>query len=153
MIKGMPLSAQCVHATTAPSLYNQAVRRLLAISLLLLFNLPAVSPLFALAATSDANLPACCRRNGAHHCAMQMGPTATSNGPAFSSVPEKCPAYPRPATLVRITHAQIHAGTFAFATPAAVASVTQRAETRSKAAIKSPHQKRGPPTQQACFPS
>ena len=148
MIKGKPLSAQRIHTTIAPSLYNQAVRRLLAISLLLLFNLPLVSPLFALTATSDANLPACCRRNGAHHCNMQMPSASASNDPAFSSIPEKCPAYPRPATLVRVTHAQIQASTFVFATPAAAASVTLHAETRSKGNAKFPHQKRGPPVQQ-----
>ena len=123
------------------------MRRLLAFSLLLLFNLPLVSPLFALAANSDANLPACCRRNGIHHCNMKMQPEAASNDPAFASIPAKCPAYPRQATLVRITHAQVQAGAFAFAVPSAAASIKPHAQTRAKAAIKSLHHKRGPPHQ------
>ncbi|MEO6982326.1 MAG: hypothetical protein ABI072_04340 [Edaphobacter sp.] len=45
------------------------MRRLLSISLLLLFLLPLVSPLFATTLT-EANVPACCRRNGKHHCTM-----------------------------------------------------------------------------------
>jgi len=150
MIKGKPLSAQCIHTTIALHLYNQAVRRLLAFSLLLFFNLPMVSPLFALSANSEANLPACCRRNGAHHCNMQM-PPAASNGPAISSIPEKCPAYPRPATLVRISHAQLQGEAFVFAIPTAAAFVKPHAQTRAKAAIKSLHHKRGPPTRQNFF--
>ena len=147
MIKGKPLSAQRIHTMITPSLYNQIVRRLLAISLLLLFNLPLVSPLLAQAATSDANLPACCRRNGAHHCNMQMPSASASNDPAFTSIPEKCPAYPRPATLIRVTHAQVQAQTAVADSTATAASVALHVETASKAVIKSPHQKRGPPAQ------
>ena len=73
------------------------MRRLLSISLLLLLVLPIVSPLFA-ATPSEATLPACCRRNGKHHCSMgtimgtalqqssSQSPTAQS-----STIREKCP--------------------------------------------------------------
>lgn len=124
------------------------MRRLLAFALLLFFNAPLISPLFALAPTSDANLPACCRRNGAHHCNMQMAQSA-SNDPAFSSIPGKCPAYPRPATLIRITHAQAQSEARRVSASAAVTHITPQAETHSKAAFTSPYQKRGPPEQQA----
>jgi len=76
------------------------MRRLLSISLLLLLVLPIVSPLFA-ATPSEANLPACCRRNAKHHCAMgtAMGATGTalqqssSQSPTAqsSTIREKCP--------------------------------------------------------------
>jgi len=70
------------------------MRRLLAISLLLLFSLPLISPLFALTANMNGNLPACCRRNGAHHCTMTvLG--EQSQGIQLSAVREKCPAYPK----------------------------------------------------------
>jgi hypothetical protein len=113
--------------------------------LLLFFNLPMVSPLFALAANSDVNLPACCRRNGIHHCNMQMQ-RAASSGAAFSGIPTKCPAYPRPATLVRITHAQVNAEAIAFITPGSVLTIKSRAQTSSKISTKSAHPKRGPPS-------
>ena len=49
------------------------MRKLLSILLLALFGLPFVSPLFALSGDAEGSLPACCRRGGAHHCAMMMG--------------------------------------------------------------------------------
>lgn len=48
----------------------------------------------ALPAGDGVRLPACCRKNGAHHCAMalMMG-KMESPVPAFSA-PAVCPAYP-----------------------------------------------------------
>ncbi len=48
------------------------MRRLLAIALFFLVSFPLISPLFALTGGPQANLPACCRRNGAHHCMGTM---------------------------------------------------------------------------------
>ncbi|MGH9596895.1 MAG: hypothetical protein ACRD3K_08875, partial [Edaphobacter sp.] len=69
------------------------MRRLLSIALLAVFGLPFVSPLFALTATSDANLPVCCRRNGRHHCMMSAEERATlsPDTQAFNAPPERCP--------------------------------------------------------------
>ena len=74
------------------------MRRALSIWLLLLFGL---GPLAAvLPASDDARLPACCRRNGAHHCAMtaQMAAVlarmmAQDTTPGFTA-PATCPNYP-----------------------------------------------------------
>lgn len=72
------------------------MRRLLSISLLLLLTLPIVSPLFA-ATASEASIPACCRRNGKHHCdmgtAMATANPQSSGNPAIQSTTlrEKCP--------------------------------------------------------------
>jgi hypothetical protein len=63
--------------------YNEDVRRLISITFLLLFSLPLISPVLAITAVSDANLPACCRWNGAHHCNMNMQ-QAESSGPGVS---------------------------------------------------------------------
>jgi len=51
-----------------------------------------------LPASDDAALPACCRRNGAHHCAMYMQMAARmastpDSAPVFR-VPSHCPYYP-----------------------------------------------------------
>jgi hypothetical protein len=86
------------------------VRRLLALSLLLLFSFPLAAPLFALSANSEANLPACCRRDGTHHCRMKMqtpDTAAQERTPSFSAA-VKCPLYPRAATLVRHHDARLH---------------------------------------------
>ena len=51
------------------------MRRLSAISLVLLMLLPMLMPLTALGQDEDANLPVCCRRHGGmrHHCSMFDG--------------------------------------------------------------------------------
>jgi len=76
------------------------MRRVLSILLLLLFGL---GPLTAtLEASDDAGLPACCRRHGAHHCAMMamMARQRHDSAPGFSA-PSTCPCYPgSAATLV-----------------------------------------------------
>jgi len=45
------------------------MRRALSTLLLLAFSLPVVAPPF-ISMDADSALPACCRRHGAHHCAM-----------------------------------------------------------------------------------
>lgn len=50
----------------------KVLRRLLSMLLLAVFGLAFVAPLMATAQTANGALPACCRRNGAHHCAMSM---------------------------------------------------------------------------------
>jgi len=72
------------------------MRRFLAIALVLFFG---IGPLAAtLKAGDDAYLPACCRRNGAHHCAMSDAVRAwmirsESRTPGFTA-PMHCPLYP-----------------------------------------------------------
>jgi hypothetical protein len=55
---------------------NPFMRRLLASLLLVIISLSLVSPVLASAAKSD--LPACCLRNGKHHC--EMGAEISSHG-------------------------------------------------------------------------
>jgi len=72
------------------------MRRPLAFLLILFF---ALGPLQGvLEASGDSRLPACCRRQGAHHCAMSEETRAalewaTSSTPAFSA-PATCPSFP-----------------------------------------------------------
>jgi hypothetical protein len=75
------------------------MRRCFSIFLILFFGL---GPLSALAeGTDEASLPACCRRHGAHHCAMaaQMMAMRAGRGidrtPGFSA-PSTCPLYHGP---------------------------------------------------------
>ena|SRR5579863_849199 len=70
------------------------MRRALSILFVVLFGL---APLAAAFDGDDASLPACCRRNGTHHCVMsdamlaRMIQAALST-PAFTS-PSHCPQY------------------------------------------------------------
>lgn len=70
------------------------MRRALSISLILLLWLPAVAAL--LAGADEARLPYCCRRQGAHHCAMGANEaTAPGDGSgAAVSAPSRCPQFP-----------------------------------------------------------
>src|SRR5215469_895434 len=68
------------------------MRRAIAVSLMMLFGLMPMAPL--LASDPDANLPACCRKNGKHHCMMQRMAAAQGAHPGFQTVQEKCPCCP-----------------------------------------------------------
>ena len=70
------------------------MRRILSLVLLAAFGLPAVAPALTLGQETDASLPACCRRNGAHHCTMKMH-RPPSSAPAYS---QRCPSFPQPST-------------------------------------------------------
>lgn len=69
------------------------MKRTLASLLLSVFGFALILPAF-----SDTDLPACCRRDGKHHCAMaDMGDAASPDGSAIVSVPSRCPLYPNNA--------------------------------------------------------
>jgi hypothetical protein len=73
------------------------VRKLISILLLAVFSLSLVLPLLAMGRDSEAGLPACCRRNGKHHCMMSMnerGDLVLSHDPQFKAPAEKCPYWP-----------------------------------------------------------
>jgi hypothetical protein len=120
------------------------MRRLLAISLLLLFSLPLISPLFALTANVDGHLPACCRRNGAHHCAKTVQ-DEQSQGIRLSAVREKCPAYPQAIAPLRRNDLSLHASA-PLSIRLAVSSADEASE-HARAWIELDHsmQERGPP--------
>jgi len=66
-------------------MYHEVVRRVMALVLLGLFSISLISP-GALAPDPEAGLPACCRRNGKHHCAM-VTEAGSESGPAVHSSP------------------------------------------------------------------
>jgi hypothetical protein len=80
------------------SVYHQIeMRRLLSISMALFLGL---TPLMGtLGASDDSRLPACCRRHGAHHCAMAMHMAAMMvkaqpGGTPTVTAPMSCPLFP-----------------------------------------------------------
>jgi hypothetical protein len=82
------------HQPTQPwRWYALAMRRWFASILLLLTALLPLQPLLA-SAQSDGGLPACCRRNGAHHCMMlQAMMTMADSGTQSSIRPSPCPLW------------------------------------------------------------
>ena len=77
------------------------MRRGFSIFLIVLFGLGPLSVMVD--GSEDAGLPACCRRHGAHHCAMAMQMAAMARiidpHPAFSA-PSTCPYYPGPTMAI-----------------------------------------------------
>jgi hypothetical protein len=125
------------------------IRRGFSILLVLLFGLGPLAS--ALDLDGDAGLPACCRRLGAHHCAMAaemaraMAQVPSGSAPMVTA-PLTCPLYPGPAALmagpapalVRLAAAMPALHRRAF-TPA-----TRRTAVSSRSALA--HAGRGPPT-------
>lgn len=91
------------------------MRRALSILMLVLLGLPTWAAL--LPGGEELRLPACCRRNGLHHCAMAAQAIAADSGEpgAFLTGPTHCPAFPRGAsirTIVAQLHLQAAAGSY-----------------------------------------
>ena len=68
------------------------MRRTIALALTVIFSWTLIAPIFGPGA--GANLPACCRRNGKHHCTMRGMGQFGSGQKGFTSVSEKCPCPP-----------------------------------------------------------
>jgi hypothetical protein len=132
--------------STEEARYNDTVRRLLSTVLLLLFSLPLISPLFALAAGSDANLPACCRRNGAHHCkSIARTPPPPGAGVNLSAIPQCCPAYPAIVAPARHGHLSFQTESLIFAEIVSHPAIKPQTQARARVALDRSRQKRGPP--------
>jgi len=71
------------------------MRRVLAGLLVGMFGFSLIAPA-VFASDADANLPACCRRGGKHHCAMMAG-HSDSSGPSWQA--DRCGLYPSAPTI------------------------------------------------------
>jgi hypothetical protein len=121
--------------------------RLTSIALLLVFSFSLIAPLLALGQKAESKVPACCRRNGKHHCAMSMAESTAANQTRtqVGAPPEKCPYCP--SSMATNGHAPL-----AFAAASSVLGTTDTltavlAQTESKWRISRDRsrQKRGPP--------
>lgn len=76
------------------------MRRALASILIAVFSFP----LFAAVTLAGGarEIPACCRRNGKHHCAMTE--SQPSGAPTFAATQLKCPLYPKANLSPRASH-------------------------------------------------
>lgn len=115
------------------------MQRACATLLLALFSFLLGAPV--LFADADANLPACCRRLGRHHCAM---PSEQTSAPAVKSAP--CSFFPS----VTSTPVPTSVGLVKFAGgvsgPPTVHAVSRiPVETGLPGATRDLHPKRGPP--------
>jgi len=68
------------------------MRRGFSIVFILFFGLGPLSAMIP--GSEDASLPACCRRHGAHHCAMASMLAQSVDLQAAFTVPQTCPNFP-----------------------------------------------------------
>ena len=119
------------------------MRRAIALSLMTMFSWMLVVPLFA----PDANehLPACCRRNGKHHCMMHMMERHSGEQIGFRSVEERCPCCPALTCAVHSPIFKTESGERSFADVVPLPLMAQQTEALYCISSFCSHPKRGPP--------
>jgi hypothetical protein len=122
--------------------YTHLVRRLLAISLLMLFSVSLISPLFA-SDVVQASLPACCRRAGNHHCAEYDGALQHNNGVGIT---EKCPYIPAGAAVLHLSIFEPPTSGAVFAGLVSHPAIHAQTATQHRVSFDRSRQKRGPPS-------
>jgi hypothetical protein len=107
---------------------------------MVVFGLPLALPLFS-AQAAEQNLPACCRRDGRHHCSMPKD----GSQPNISIVGEKCPV--APASPAFLLHFSFTPGTAAaiFAGITCHPAISPQTEAQFRVSFDRARQKRGPP--------
>jgi hypothetical protein len=123
------------------------LRRLFPILLLAVFGLPVVSPLFALSTTEASRLPACCRRDGKHHCTASMADqdNLTRRGTQFNVPTDKCPYFPSALAAMHKELLALPIGHAVFASLVGHPSGVAQAESMRRISRDRSRQKRGPP--------
>jgi len=119
------------------------VRRVIATLLAALFSVSLMGPVL-FASDADANLPACCRRAGKHHCAEAAGGQEAPSGPRLQSA--RCPIYPDASTAP--TNRNVGLPAMAWVASAGIVSHPAsclHAETLCLISYSLAGQKRGPP--------
>ncbi|HTD45292.1 MAG TPA: hypothetical protein VK687_13975 [Bryobacteraceae bacterium] len=114
------------------------MRRVLASLLLAVFSF---LPLMPLLLADDSNLPACCRRLGAHHCALG---SIDAHGASF--VQQKCAQFPLGgAALAASGMASMAPSQVVFAAIVSHPAAHAQTEARYRVSFSRAWQKRGPP--------
>ena len=146
------ISIGILRISTSSCSFGSLVRRVISNCLLLLLLLPLIWPLFA-ASAAEANLPACCRRQGKHHCAMSAGlaGSADPGGVWFTAAQEKCPCYPTSSAMTHLNFFTSAPDTTVFSNVRGLQTCLAHAEACYRISFDRSRQKRGPPNQ-SLFP-
>jgi hypothetical protein len=130
--------------------YYGAMRRVPAILLVFVFSFSLIAP--AVFSDAESNLPACCRRDGKHHCGMtdrEMADMAQtpSSGLAVNALRAKCPFFPSGGAVVPNPQAVLLTASqpARASIDSQIASPAQR-EAGYRISFNRSHQKRGPPS-------
>jgi hypothetical protein len=122
--------------------YTYPVRRALSISLLLLFSFLLISPLLG-SDVVQANLPACCRRAGKHHCSF-VDP-GSQQTPGVGLIAEKCPHMPAITAAFHLSLFAPQASEALFAGLTAHPAIHAQTAAQYRISFDHSRQKRGPP--------
>jgi len=98
---------------------------------------------------AESNLPACCRREGKHHCGMAAQDMADvpSSGPAVDALRAKCPFFPSGGAVVPDSGPALPAGSqTAGVSIVSQAAVPAQAEAGYRISFGRANHKRGPPS-------
>jgi hypothetical protein len=124
------------------------MRRGFSIFLILIFGLGPLSSLID--GSENANLPACCRRSGSHHCAMAMQMAAMQQAQPDKSpgvsAPITCPYYPGAANAIFAPQPALAAMANSTRMPAVAGFLPAPARSTSLATPARTHAGRGPPS-------
>jgi hypothetical protein len=123
------------------------MRRALASLLLAILSFPLIVPVLLANTTSD--LPACCRRNGKHRCAMKdmSGPDGMPDGPALNASKPKCPLFPKAQVGPSCSKTILISSARRVGAPHLVTVTTARPDDRRpRIAFRDSIRKRGPPS-------
>jgi len=122
------------------------MRRVWAAILVVLFSYPLIAPAFA-SGPDDAQLPACCRRNGKHHCAMMMEEMELGQlSSRFVTVQETCPYAPFARCPLMLPHSFTPPARRGFAQlTQGPALIVRAAEAGYRISADRTRHKRGPP--------
>jgi len=114
-----------------------------AILLLAMFSFSLISP--AAFTNPDSKLPACCRRDGQHHCSMRMAAPAES--PSDHSMRSaRCASFPRSQALPARAQRALPKSFYTAFVPIVGHRISQpRSEALQRFSFDRSGQKRGPP--------
>jgi hypothetical protein len=128
-------------------LASNQMRRGFSIFLIMFFGF---GPLSVFIDSEDANLPSCCRRHGAHHCAMSTRMAAVMRDAASGemrtvSAPLTCPEYPGMAALLAAPAPALTVAAAGLPVPREQTRVAHARNATPEATPAPTHAGRGPP--------
>jgi len=95
----------------------------------------------------EIQLPACCRKNGKHHCAMPEGAPSAGTPQTSVSAPACCPLFPAAVASATAPVAAMPSTGAASLTFSAERHTTQRRIEIARASDRRVQPKRGPPSE------
>jgi hypothetical protein len=114
--------------------------------LLAVFGFGLIAP--ALDSEPASKLPACCRREGKHHCAVAS--PAPSTEVALRDASHKCPRFPGTKSVARQDNAYAPTSSSFHAAIVSHPALFTHLDARYRISSNRSHQKRGPPSLLSC---